>query len=136
MEKVKLLAESETALKSLKVCWHSQSDENCQACNKCYRTMTTLLLLGALDLCSTFSVSNLDIDRTPRIYSMDENDRVLLGEVRDLALEKGRRDIAKAIERSFRCSKRLDLYMGIINRFKEKPLVWRRERFLLGRSLI
>ncbi len=108
IEKTELLADSDVAMQSLHVCWVLQSDKNCGACNKCYRTMTALALLGALNRCTTFKEGSFDEKKLPRIYSRSENDRFFLRQVRDLALRKGRPDIARAIERSFRYSRRFD----------------------------
>lgn len=140
VEKTEFVAKSEIARRSLRVCWESHTDKNCQSCNKCYRTMMTLMLLGALEQCSTFDESNLEMAKIRRIYSKDDNDRSLLREVQALALQKGRADIARAIERSFKYSKRLGLYLRITRSLSTKRFVWRwstrLERHLLARSLV
>jgi hypothetical protein len=123
VQKTELISKSEVALRSLRVCWESHTDKNCQACNKCYRTMITLMLLGALKKCSTLSESNLDISKIKKIYSKDENDFSLLGEVEAFAAEKGRGDIARAINRSFKHSKRLGFCFGIINSLRKNRFV-------------
>jgi len=48
VDKTAAIAESNEALQSLQVCWETKSFKNCGACVKCYRTMATLHLLGAL----------------------------------------------------------------------------------------
>jgi hypothetical protein len=78
IQKTELLCSSDVALRSLRVCWQSQSDENCQNCNKCYRTVLTLMLLGHLDQCATFDKTKLHLEKIPKIYSEDDNDRLLL----------------------------------------------------------
>ncbi len=123
IEKTEFIAGSDVAMRSLHVCWVLQSDENCSACNKCYRTMTTLALLGALPRCTTFKEGSVDEKKIPRIYSRGGNDRFFLRQVRDFALRKGRPDIARAIDRSIRYSRRFD---------KRQPLVKWLERNRLG----
>jgi hypothetical protein len=102
--------------------------------------MMTLMLFGALKGCATFDESNLEMTKIRRIYSKDDNDRSLLREVQTLALRKGRADIARAIERSFRYSKRLDLYLRIARSLDTKRFVWRLSkplvRHLLAKSLV
>ena len=140
VEKTEFIAKSKVARQSLRVCWESHTDKNCQSCNKCYRTMMTLMLFGALKGCATFDESNLEMTKIRRIYSKDDNDRSLLREVQTLALRKGRADIARAIERSFRYSKRLDLYLRIARSLDTKRFVWRLSkplvRHLLAKSLV
>jgi hypothetical protein len=135
VEKTELVSKSDIAMRSLRVCWASQSDKNCQACNKCYRTMITLMLLGALNRCSTFSEANLEISKIQRIYSEDDNDRTLLREVQTLANRTGNRDVARALEKSFKRSTRMSRYLRIIRRYKTKPFIWRLEHYLLSKSL-
>jgi hypothetical protein len=130
VEKTEFISKSEVALRSLKVCWEGHSDENCQTCNKCYRTMTTLMLLGVLDRCATFNASNFQVEKIKKIYSKDENDRSLLQEVQMYALRQGRRDVARAIYSSFRRSKRITRLLRIIRRFESKRYCWRWSRAL------
>ena len=140
VEKTDFISNSEVALRSLKVCWEGHSDKNCQACNKCYRTMMTLLLLGVLSRYSTLSESNFSIAKVKKIYSHSENDFTLLREVQVLALRKGRRDIARAIERGFKHSKRVSFGLRIAKWLNTKRFVWRwskpLERRLLSKSLV
>jgi hypothetical protein len=56
VEKARLVARSDLALQSLRVC-HKNSPENlnCGRCEKCVRTMINLVAVGALDRCPTFA---------------------------------------------------------------------------------
>jgi len=55
LEKVGRIAESETALNWLRVCWQNTDGAyNCGQCEKCLRTMIELELQGALQRCRTF----------------------------------------------------------------------------------
>lgn len=139
VQKIEFIARSEVAMRFLHVCWKSESDKNCGNCHKCYRTMTTLALLGALDRCATFSEARFDVKRVGKFYSYDDRDRSGLKQLQALALQKGRRDISRAIERSFKHSDRIDTFLSIISWFSNKPFVWRyaesASRALLSGSL-
>ncbi len=142
VEKTETLIESEAALNSLQVCWATGCYRNCEACSKCYRTMTTLFLLGALDRCPRFRSSNIDKRKVAKIFTREENDRAFLREVRALAVRTGHPDIARAIDRGFRRSRRLELCLGLANRLVrltspkwQRRLDWRIERLLLRNSI-
>ncbi len=139
VRKTEVVSGSDIALRSLKVCAVSRSEENCSACNKCYRTMIALELLGVLDRCTTFNTGLFDVKKIPSIYSQDRSARLFLEEVRDLARAKGREDIAEAIEQSFRHSERLHKWVALAEALQEIPFMWRLaeplERFALRRSI-
>ncbi len=97
--KVAILAESDVAMRHLRVCW--QNDEagyNCGRCVKCLQTMVSLRLAGALDRCSTFP-SELDTGRVARTRFRTESGRIfalenlaeLEGSGRDPELERALR---------------------------------------------
>ena len=106
-DKIERLAESETALRTLRVCFETQSDENCGVCGKCQRTMLVLALCGALERCSTFPRRTIDLRQIAR---MDCSHPFALREVQDirrLAVAKGRSDVVAALDRSVARSARL-----------------------------
>lgn len=139
VQKTEAVSGSDVALRSLKVCALTRTDENCSACNKCYRTMITLELLGVLDRCTTFNAEKFDVKKIPGIYSQDKSAQLFLEEVRDLARTKGREDIAGAIEQSFRHSRRLYKWVALAGALNETPFMWRLaeplERLALRRSI-
>lgn len=54
LEKIRFIAQSDIALKTLRVCWNKDSRTfNCGRCSKCLRTMLGLYIAGALDRCNT-----------------------------------------------------------------------------------
>jgi hypothetical protein len=107
VQKTELLVTSEVARGALRVCWRSESDENCGECNKCYRTALILELLGALGRCSTFPNEPVDLGRAGRVYCAQPWDFREFRDIRALALRVGRPDIAKAATRSMQRSPRL-----------------------------
>jgi hypothetical protein len=141
VEKTEALIKSEAAMNSLQVCWDTRSYRNCEACNKCYRTMTTLFLLGALDRCPRFSARTIDTRKLAKTLPEDESDRAFLREVRDLAVRKGHHEISRAIDHSFKRARRIELGLRLTNRLLKlttpkwrRRLDWRIERLLLGTS--
>jgi len=130
VRKTELVATSDIAMRSLRVCWKSRGYQNCCACEKCYRTMLALELFGALDRCSTFPQHALDLTAVPRIYF---NPHVCRSEYDPLvawAQERGRPDIAAAIGRAAQRSERLAIWLKLLEKLKHKPLVWRLAAFL------
>src|SRR5262249_10973275 len=73
IEKARRIATSPVALSSLRVCWENRDGAyNCGRCEKCLRTMINLLVVGALDRCSTFDCS-LDPVRVAGLEMTDNN---------------------------------------------------------------
>lgn len=54
LDKIRYIAESQIAMRFLKVCLTGDTPLNCGTCEKCLRTMGGLFVSGALDLCATF----------------------------------------------------------------------------------
>jgi len=143
VEKTEALLKSEAALNSLQVCWDTHSYRNCEACSKCYRTMTTLFLLGALDRCPRFSARTIDERKLAKTFARDDSERAFLREVRGLAVRAGNPGIARAVDRSFRHTRRLELGLRLTQRLIrlatpkwQRRLDWRIERLLLRNSLL
>jgi hypothetical protein len=143
VEKTETLIKAETAMKSLQVCWETRAYRNCEACVKCYRTMTTLYLLGALDRCPRFKTRRIDKGKLARTLPEDESDAAFMREVRDLAVRTGHRDIARAIDRSFRRARRIELGLRVRDQLLKlttekwrRRLDWRIERLLVSNPLL
>ena len=59
-EKVALVSEWKPALQTLRSCFDAfRSDLNCGECEKCLRTMTSLLIVDRLQDCSTYAFDDL-----------------------------------------------------------------------------
>lgn len=108
VEKTEYMSHSETALRSIRVCWHSDSGKNCGVCNKCRRTKLTLELVGALDRCTTFAKKSIDLNKIAEMYVSSPGDIVCFRGIQTAALRLGRKDIAGAVDRSLQYSARLD----------------------------
>jgi hypothetical protein len=137
VEKTIPLLQHKSAMKTLQVCWESKSFENCEACAKCYCTMATLELLGALQDCPAFNTKRVDLNMLTRIFTSDTDFQVFLHDVRKLATEKKRVDMVKAIDRSFKWNRRRHFALGLKSCLTG-PFVWRLQKPLsqLGRFML
>lgn len=80
VQKAALLAKSDVALQSLRVCFvNGHSAYNCGRCEKCVRTMINLHATGALARCTTFP-NKLDLRRVKRLDITKESERAFLRE--------------------------------------------------------
>jgi hypothetical protein len=140
VEKTHYISQSALAMRSLRVCWRSQSDQNCGVCEKCYRTMITLALLGALERCSTFPGSKVETDKVARIYCGDGHIIERYQDIRELAVAKGRTDLTKAIDYCMHRTLRIKKWRAVARSFDTTPLAWRWsekvERALLAGSIV
>jgi len=107
VDKMRRLVASELTSWALRVCWRSGTDENCGECNKCYRTMLILELLGALERSRTFSATSVDLRRAGRVYCERPWDYREFRDIRELAHQVDRPDIALAATRAMKGSRRL-----------------------------
>lgn len=107
-DKTRLLVDNEHAMRNLRVCWRSESDRNCGRCNKCYRTMLILELLGSLRSCETFRDAALDMADAARVHCARPWDFREFEDIRALAVRSARPDIARAAELTMRRSRALN----------------------------
>lgn len=134
-EKIIRVAESEIALKTLRVCWMNYDGAyNCGRCEKCQRTMIDLRIAGALERCTTFSaplrLSNvLAIDggnQDVRIYYQDSlrlaeevgKDKELISALRTMLRDKSqfgrfRISLMRAVKQPRRAIARIARKLGI-----------------------
>jgi hypothetical protein len=129
-QRTALISNSAIAMDALRVCWESAIGVNCGQCDKCYRTMATLDILGCLPLCSTLPADEFDVRRLEGIYS--SNQRAYYLSLREHAYSRGRDDIAEAIDRSLARSNRIDSWtqLPMLLRANQKlksssPFLWR-----------
>lgn len=116
--KTRLVAEWDVALQHMKPCTKNQYGKlNCGRCEKCIRTMTTLLALGVLDRASAFPQTDVSEELMLSGAYVDNigaaSDYLALV---DLLEEKGRYDLVRGIKRIIARYHERDL-KGIITRF-------------------
>jgi hypothetical protein len=119
LDKTRLIADWEAALHNVKVCFKTQLQKsgkvNCGRCEKCLRTMTTLIALDKLEQSQAFDqhdVSVQDLMQGAYINPGLEGDyRVLI----PLLKERGRQDLIRGIDRITQRGREQDL-KGIVKR--------------------
>lgn len=125
VEKTRFVLDSPIARAELRVCWRSESDENCGECAKCYRTMTILELLDGLGGMARFPNRRVDVGRLARLYCAHPWDYRELRDIRNLARERDRGDIVDAVDRAMRKSDGLRLRLAMVRRLRDWPVLWR-----------
>ncbi len=135
VEKLQTLSRSDLALRTLHVCWRDHSDANCGQCSKCYRTMLTLEVLGALPRCSTFPFRALDLSKVENIYVHGEQYKIFFEEIRQCAADNDRGDVVKAIDQALRSSARIDACIALTERLSGKVIPWRLRHAIKTRLL-
>jgi hypothetical protein len=104
IEKLALVAQSDVALRTLRVCFRNKNDVyNCGRCEKCLRTAVALYALGALDRCTTFE-PHVNLRRVARLR-LGSSPRVLPFAKENLALVQERHDnppLVRALRKAMR----------------------------------
>ncbi|KAF0180509.1 MAG: hypothetical protein FD164_1726 [Nitrospirae bacterium] len=129
LEKTAYLCQTDVALPYLHVCYRGQGysgqdDTNCCACQKCYRTMTALELYGKLEKARLFDARQFTRDRLASVFA-SETEIPFLKELQTLACEKGRQDLACAIEESLARSRRSRCLIKIADKLGGLRFFWR-----------
>lgn len=97
LERLRLILDHPVVQGTLRVCWENQGGAyNCGRCRKCLMTMATLEALGALDRVATFGP--LELPRIDGITLTEPLQIPMWEELRELARERGRADIERAVD--------------------------------------
>jgi len=102
LDKTKLIADWDTALRNIKVCGPNWPGRNCGHCEKCVRTMLELLAAGVLGKSGAFPADNvsaglvtgINIKKPTFGYTADDDYLELVAPLREI----GRLDLVNAIE--------------------------------------
>jgi hypothetical protein len=113
IKKTQLVLHYPEAMEALHVCFRLASDKNCCRCMKCYRTMMTLDILNAKDKAPTFDWNLYKIGEIQNLLPRALVDYEYMCDIRLLAREHGRLEIAREITKSLNRSK---FYNPIITR--------------------
>ena len=115
--KLETISASPLVRRHLRVCFRSDSGENCGDCPKCVRTMLGLEVLGALaDSTRVGGVRQVPVSRARRLHCRNVWDFSHTEGVRDLARERGRPDLADALERAMAGSKTRNRLLKVLDR--------------------
>ncbi len=120
LDKTRLIADWDTALRNIRVCGPNWPGRNCGRCEKCVRTMLELLAADVLDRSGAFPSNDVSAGliagitiKKPRFgYTVDDDYLELIAPLRG----KGRHDLADAIERML---ERPHLRRGLISIIRE-----------------
>lgn len=125
VEKTRLISKSQDALDSLRVCWKGQDSTNCSYCNKCYRTMITLDLLGILDSCKTFEKRNYSINKIRNVFHSSKSEEYYYTEILELAKKVNHKEIYDSVKISIKHSKIKRFFVKIGLFISNFPRMWR-----------
>jgi hypothetical protein len=82
----------------LHVCWQDFSDRNCGTCEKCFRTLLALDLVGARDRATSFPVGPFSPDQLREVWTEKELVIRVYRKLRDHAAQVGRSDVVAVID--------------------------------------
>ena len=138
--KLEYVSRSEIALRNLHVCFRFGSDYNCGACEKCYRTMAVLELLGRLEQAESFPVRRIDAGRLACVYVKNSLQASYYKSIIALAGERGRPDIARSAKLALRRSRWRRRVMRVPAWLSKRRGLWRAatpiRRALLAKEMV
>lgn len=120
VQKTEYVVKFPICLDHLHVCWKEASDKNCCNCNKCYRTMAVLEVLGRLHEARTFDAGKFTLKKLGRVLSMNEPSQRFFLQVQAFADTMGRVDIVRAVRRSLRYSRMLLRFLPLVRTIKKR----------------
>ena len=99
MEKLKLVADWDVAFQNFRVCLANVADRlNCGRCEKCVRTMTELVAIGALDKTQAFVENDVSPDLFSGFKITIRHREPFYQELLPLLKERGRDDLVQTIK--------------------------------------
>ena len=103
LDKTRLIADWDVALDNIRVCGSNWPGKNCGHCEKCVRTMLSLLALGVLDKTKAFDYNDLSVDSVKKVHIPKAptiegyGKEIYYLELMPLLAKKGHEDLANAI---------------------------------------
>lgn len=125
IEKTRVAAILPETSRSLHIC-QVVGLQNCSRCEKCYRTMIALDILGLKEsFAETFDWSGYTLSRVRMVYIGGGLEQIFYREMIFAARSLGRTDIAVALSHAARRSSRMAPFIHWAERLATRPLVWR-----------
>lgn len=126
LDKTRYLAQHELALRHLHVCIRGrdgkgQDELNCSHCEKCYRTMIGLDVVGVLDKCDLFDKNRYNYDEVGNIFLNAPDGISDYLHMAKLAKSQGKTELSAGIHKCLRRS-RLLRFLSCLNK---TPILWR-----------
>lgn len=115
VERTAAIVGSGEKLDFLHVCWQDWRQGNCGKCLKCLCTMATLDIMNAADRAPTFDWSSYGREALSTMWIPEESERFEFLRIVAEARRRNRRDVADAILRSIRRSRRRDQMLRLVN---------------------
>lgn len=139
IEKTGIAARLPETSRSLHVC-QVAGLRNCSRCEKCYRTMIALDILGLKEAFSAaFDWSAYSLLNVSKVYVGGGLQQIFYQEMISAAQKRGREDVAKALLCSAKRSSRLAPFVHFAEELANRPMVWRLgvalRRWLLKKSI-
>ena len=123
--KTELAARLPETRRSLHVC-QAAGLHNCSRCEKCYRTMIALDILGLKEAFNAvFDWSDYTLLKVSKVYVGGGLQQIFYKEMISAAQIRGREDVAKALRYSSRRSGRLAPFVGFAEWLAKQAIVWR-----------
>ncbi len=110
-EKIEYLLSHQLALDNLRVCYESNTDENCGRCLKCILVMTILEIHDALSTSEAFPGDSLDLENLHKTYLSQGT--ISFRNTQELARARSRQDIVEAIDGAFRRTEQIDRWLKV-----------------------
>lgn len=135
-EKLKSLISHDLVLDNLHVCIRGkdgsgQDEVNCSYCEKCYRTMIALDLLGVLEKCELFDLKKYRHEDVYKIFVTNDDSIDMYRAMVKLAKQQGKHKLATGIEKCIRRSKKVES-LSVLD---EVPLLWKVSNNLMDNSI-
>ena len=136
IEKVEYISDHDIALEELHVCIRGkdgsgQDEVNCSHCEKCYRTMLALDVVGCLDKCKLFDLSKFNYSEIPYIYITDAYTAPEYHEMAEAAIKKGNHELANGIYKAINRSK----WIQRLEIFNNVPILWKINHNMMQKSI-
>jgi hypothetical protein len=123
--KTEIMARLPAAEKSLHVC-QAAGIENCSQCEKCYRTMIALDILGKKSaFADVFDWSAYDVEKIKRVYIGGGGAQIFYKEMISIAQDMGKVDIVVALRAASRRSNILAPMVQGAEWLSRQPVMWR-----------
>lgn len=119
--KTLVVARSDVALSTLRVCLFTGDETNCMECEKCLRVAIVLDLLDVIERAPTFGGRRLDVNRVARLAIGDPHVRHFYVEMLGICRERGRDDMARAIRRALFRSRMHDPFRPFVRWLRRNP---------------
>jgi hypothetical protein len=123
--KTEIMARLPVAEKSLHVC-QAAGIENCSKCEKCYRTMIALDILGKKNVfAGVFDWSAYDLIKIKKLYIGGGSAQIFYKEMISVAQDMGKTDMTVALRAASRRSNILAPLVQWAEWLSRQPMVWR-----------